>query len=95
MLSKYFRMNQKNKEAQKILFKEFPKHFVWNQRDKLWTPKKQRNVIGRIVVTNYLHLMLNHLKGATSFLDLKTINGVIMPSFREAALFCGDRKSVV
>ena len=57
-------------------------------------------MIGRIVVANpiegdryYLHLMLNHLKGETSFLDLKTINGVIMPSFREAALFCGLLKS--
>ena len=101
MLTEHFRMNQTNKEAQKILYKEFPKHFVWNQRDKLWTPKKQRNVIGRIVVANpiegdryYLHLLLNHLKGATSFLDLKTINGVIMPSFREAALLYGLLKSV-
>lgn len=93
MLTEYFRMNQTNKKAQKILYNEFPEHFVWNQRNKLWTPRKQRNVIGRIVVTNYLHLMLNHLKGATSFLDLKTINGVIMPSFREAALFCGLLKS--
>ena len=33
----------------------------------------------------YLRVLLNHVPGATSFEDLKTVDGQLMPNFREAA----------
>ena len=53
-------------------------------------------MIGRIVVANpvegeryYSQLLLNHVRGPTSFEDLETIGGVVASTFREAALLCG------
>ena len=33
----------------------------------------------------YLRVLLNHVPGATSFQHLRTVDGVVHPSFREAA----------
>ena len=39
----------------------------------------------------YLQVLLNHVTGATSFDDLKTVNGEILPTFREA----GERRGFI
>lgn len=58
--------------------------------------KKKGNVISRIVTINsidseiyYLRLLLNHIRGATSFQHLKNVNGIETSSFREAAQLNG------
>lgn len=85
-----------DENACKLLYKEFPEQFEWNQRDKIWTPRRKKNMIARIVATNpiegeryYLRLLLNHVRGPTSFEDLKTIGGVVASTFHEVALLCG------
>ena len=80
-----------------MLYKEFPKHFIWNQQDKIWTiGKKKCNVIGRIVIVNptyseryYLCLPLNHIGDATSFQHLKNVNGIKTSSFHETTQLHG------
>ena len=52
MLTEFFCRNKMDENAHKLLYKEFPKQFLWNQRDKIWTPRKKKNVIVRIVATN-------------------------------------------
>jgi hypothetical protein len=39
----------------------------------------------------YLRLLLNHVRGATSFEDLRTVEGVIFSTFREAA----ERRGII
>nr|GEW01750.1 uncharacterized protein [Tanacetum cinerariifolium] len=39
--------NQTNKEARK-LYAEFPKYYVWNKTDNIWTKRKKGKSIGRI-----------------------------------------------
>ncbi|XP_022843113.1 uncharacterized protein LOC111366630 [Olea europaea var. sylvestris] len=58
--------------------------------------EKKQIVVGRIVSVNlsegeryFLRLLLNHIRGPTSFDDLKTFNGVNVGIFREAALLYG------
>ncbi|KAG7984548.1 hypothetical protein I3843_04G165900 [Carya illinoinensis] len=53
-------------------------------------------VIGRIVTANpfegeryYLRILLNHIRGPLSFQHLKTVNGILAPTFREAATMHG------
>jgi ATP-dependent DNA helicase PIF1 len=48
--------------------------------------------VGRIVSSHpaereryYLRVLLNHVPSATSYEDLRTVDGVIQPSFHEAA----------
>ncbi|XP_075077368.1 uncharacterized protein LOC142164091 [Nicotiana tabacum] len=51
MLTQFFQMNRTNAEAMELnlLYREFPEHFVWSSIEKMWTPRKQRRVIGRVV----------------------------------------------
>ena len=37
----------------------------------------------------YLRLLLLHVKGATSSEDLKTVNNIVHPTFKEAAIAMG------
>ncbi|KAL2498900.1 ATP-dependent DNA helicase [Abeliophyllum distichum] len=83
-------------DARKLLYKEFPEHFVWNKQSKYWTRRKKFAVIARIAAANpiqgeryYLRLLLNHVRGPKSFQSLKYINGLVVESFREAALLRG------
>ncbi|KAL5537409.1 hypothetical protein UlMin_045836 [Ulmus minor] len=41
MLTEYFNMNKTNEKAKTLLYNQFPEHFVWNQRDKFWMPRKK------------------------------------------------------
>ncbi|KAG6713098.1 hypothetical protein I3842_05G134100 [Carya illinoinensis] len=57
---------------------------------------KKKTVIGRIVTANpfegeryYLRILLNHVRGPLSFEDLRTVDGVVAPTFREAATMHG------
>lgn len=53
MLTQFFQTNQGNTNACKLLCRKFPKHFVWNHHQKLWTyRKKEKSVIGRIITAN-------------------------------------------
>ena len=89
-------MNKNHHNAKSHLYKDFPEKYVWDKNNKFWYLRKQRNVIGRIVAAYptegeryYLRLLLHHIKGATSYTYLKTINGIETSSFREAALLHG------
>ncbi|XP_042972722.1 uncharacterized protein LOC122304514 [Carya illinoinensis] len=57
---------------------------------------KKKTVIGRIITANpfegeryYLRILLNHVRGPLSFEDLRTVDGVVAPTFREAATMHG------
>ena len=84
-------MNQLYKDACRFLYKESPEYYVWNEDKKYWSQRKQRNAIGRLVAASpvegeryYLRLLLNHVKGATSYQSLQTINGIKFDTFRKA-----------
>uniref|UniRef100_A0A453I9Q3 ATP-dependent DNA helicase n=1 Tax=Aegilops tauschii subsp. strangulata TaxID=200361 RepID=A0A453I9Q3_AEGTS len=54
--------------------------------------RDERTQIGRIVSAHpaegeryYLRVLLNHVTGATSFQDLRTVNGIVYSTFHEAA----------
>ncbi|KAG6646090.1 hypothetical protein CIPAW_08G169300 [Carya illinoinensis] len=96
MLTEFFSTNQVDQNARRLLYKEFPEFYVWSQQYKMWTVRKKQVVIGRIVTANpsegeryYLRILLNHIRGPLSFDDLKTVNGVLAPTFREAATMHG------
>ncbi|XP_035547439.1 uncharacterized protein LOC118348947 [Juglans regia] len=96
MLTEFFSTNQTNENARKLLYKEFLEAFVWNQQHKIWTPRKKKTVIGRIVTASpfegemyYLRILLNHIRGPLSFDHIKTVGNVTAPTFREAATLHG------
>ena len=63
---------------------------------KIWTPRKKRDVIGRIITASpiegerfYLRLLLTHVRGPTSFDALRCMNGTVSSTFCKAALSYG------
>ncbi|XP_062208940.1 uncharacterized protein LOC133910622 [Phragmites australis] len=78
--------------ARSILYREFPEYAVWNPTLKKWKKRKQRTQVGRIISAHpvegeryYLRVLLNHVAGATSYENLRTFDGVVYRTFREAA----------
>ncbi|KAG5626225.1 hypothetical protein H5410_011443 [Solanum commersonii] len=86
-------MNKVNKEAVtlNLLYREFPEFFVWSTSYSMWTRRKQRNVIGRVVTFHptegeryYLRLLLMNVRSPKSYEDLLTFNGEYCSTFRKS-----------
>ncbi|RCV21458.1 hypothetical protein SETIT_4G140900v2, partial [Setaria italica] len=100
MLTAYFEANRIHEKARGILYRDFPEHYTWQTQGKFWQQRKRKTLyqVGRIISAHpaegeryYLRVLLNHVKGATCYEDLRTVDGQILPSFREAA----ERRGVI
>ncbi|KAF5479505.1 hypothetical protein F2P56_000317, partial [Juglans regia] len=69
MLTEFFSTNQTNENARKLLYKEFPEAFVWNQQHKIWTPRKKKTVIGRIVTASPFEGERNDVESLDDLID--------------------------
>ena len=80
-----------------------PAAATWNDKNKRWVPRKYQltfTPVGRMYSASpkqgerfYLRVLLNDVAGATSFDDLKTVNGVVCETFHEACIrrgLCAD-----
>ena len=84
-------INKTNTEARQLSHIQFPTKWVWNNKDKIWTPRKSGYSIGRTFFVHpssgelyYLKLLLNHQKGATNFESIRTIDGITYPTNQAA-----------
>jgi hypothetical protein len=89
-----------DEKARGMLYRDFPEFYTWVAMGKEWNERatKREGQVVRIVSTNpaegeryYRRVLLNHMAGATSFDDLRTVDGVTLPTFREAA----ERKGLI
>lgn len=93
MLTEYFTLNRTDVEARRYLYREMPEHYRWISKEKIWTKRVGlQRVIGRIYTVSpsegekfYLRILLNHVKGPRSFEDLRTVDDVMCPTFKQAA----------
>ena len=98
-LLSWMEYNSKNPQGNNIKFTyiDFPRGFVCNQRDNSWKIRERgENVIGRLYMADpkqgekyYLRMMLSYIKGAKSFEDLRTVNGILYNTYKEAAKAMG------
>jgi len=96
-LTAWFKENSENTAAHVYKYADFPLHYTWNKFQCRWNPRKTATgAIGRIYMVQpsegeryYLRTLLIHVKGATSFDDLKTINGYKCSTFKEACILLG------
>lgn len=93
MLMSYFKMNASHHTP--YLYTEFPLHYVWNDTQHVWRARKQRGdkIIPRVYFVSprdpekyCLRILLHHVRGATSFEFLRTVNGEMMETFKEACI---------
>ncbi|KAL6896782.1 hypothetical protein ACP4OV_007354 [Aristida adscensionis] len=90
-LPEYFRMNCQDGYARTLLYRDFPEYYRWIKGTKRWQRrKKSGRQIGRIVYAHpaegeryFLRVLLNHVRGATSYDDLRTVDGITYSTFRE------------
>ena len=91
-LESWFHLNADDPEARQWLYTDIPNHYVY-VRNK-WK-KRQRGgdkIVARMYTVSlkeeerfYLRILLLHVPGATSFQSIRTVNGVVCKTFKEAA----------
>ncbi|XP_071739627.1 uncharacterized protein [Rutidosis leptorrhynchoides] len=96
MFTQWFELNKRDARARTLTYAKLPKEYVWNQDAKMWTPKKLGTCIGRIVYSNpasgeryYLRMLLNIVKGPRTFEEIRTVDGTLHPTFKDACFAYG------
>ncbi|XP_020082238.1 uncharacterized protein LOC109705866, partial [Ananas comosus] len=91
MFTEWIMTNSMYDDARELTYAEFPTKWVWHQDDKIWTRRKRGNRIGRIVYIHpnsgelyFLRMLLNKVKGARNYTEIKTVDGVVHGTFRAA-----------
>ncbi|CAB4418715.1 unnamed protein product [Rhizophagus irregularis] len=93
-LTAWFQENLENVAAHEYKYIDFPCYYTWNKKQCKWNLRKTATrAIGRLYMVQpsegeryYLRILLTHIKGATSFDDLKSINGYVCNTFKEACI---------
>nr|KAJ0222137.1 hypothetical protein LSAT_V11C200070600 [Lactuca sativa] len=96
MFTSWMECNAINKEARKLTYVEFPTKFVWKRNDLIWKPRELGYAIGRIHSVSpklgeayFLRILLNKVKGPKSFEEIRTVNGELCSSFKDACYNLG------
>jgi len=96
MLTKWFKTNQESEAARSFTFDQFLQQWVWNWKLKRWTMHKRGFAIGRMYYAPptssehyYLQMLLNYVKGATSYEHLRTMDGTEYDTFKDACITMG------
>ena len=92
----WFEANKAYPEARQSTYLDFPRLWVWNHSSKRWTIRQKGLSIGRLPFAHpncgeryYLRLLLTKIHGATCFEDIRTIDGVLHPTFKSACMALG------
>jgi hypothetical protein len=96
MLTEWFQTNQELEATQSLTSDQFPQQWVWNWKLKRWTMHKRGFAIGRMYYAHptlneryYLRMLLNYIKGATSYEHLWTMDGTEHDTFKDACIAMG------
>ncbi|XP_024014486.1 uncharacterized protein LOC112088437 [Eutrema salsugineum] len=98
MFLAFFEACNKYPEAEDLTYAEFPTMFVYDRKKIEWKPRQQKNriAVGRLTYVPvscgqlyYLRVLLNIRKCPKGFNDLKTVDGVLYPSYKEACYAMG------
>ena len=91
MLTQWFEANKQYPEARTLTYLEFPSKWRWMQDRRAWEPRCLGGKIGRIYYVHpsvgeryYLRMLLMTVKGATCFEDVRTYEGIIYETFKQA-----------
>lgn len=89
----YFKLNEVDVDARAYRYVDIPEHYVWDDAHKIWKKRRRgsEKVIARMYAISpkeielfHLRLLLLHVTGVRSFLEVKFYNGVQYATFVEA-----------
>ncbi|KAK9713953.1 hypothetical protein RND81_06G060800 [Saponaria officinalis] len=93
ILTSWMHTNAIDPDARTLSNAKFPTKYRW---DKGWPKRKHGKCIGRIAYVHhtageryYLRLLLNIVKGSQSFEDIRIINGILYPSYKDTCYALG------
>ncbi|XP_021986336.1 uncharacterized protein LOC110882680 [Helianthus annuus] len=96
MFLSWMKCNERFPEARELTYVEFPSKYVFKLNTRSWDVRKRHPSIGRIHSVfpsdgeaYYLRILLNKVKGPKSFEDIRTVNGTLYPTFRDACYALG------
>jgi len=91
MFLAWFEANKIYVEGKNLTYYEFPNVFVWMPQQRVWRPRKQGYMIGRVTYVPlgsgelyYMRILLAIQKGCTDYDSIKIVNGQIY----ETGLLC-------
>ncbi|XP_050256589.1 uncharacterized protein LOC126702031 [Quercus robur] len=91
MFTEWMKANEMYDTARNLTYCDFPTKWVWHRKQREWRPGKSGRCIGRIFHAHpasgdrfYLRMLLNVVKGARSFEEIRTIDHVVYPTYRAA-----------
>ncbi|XP_071708290.1 uncharacterized protein [Rutidosis leptorrhynchoides] len=93
----WMKCNETNDDTKLLTYVEFPTKFVWNRDTRLWTPRKKftgligciHHVSPQIRELFFLRILLNKVRGPTCYQDIRTVNGIVCPTFKAACYEMG------
>jgi hypothetical protein len=93
----YMREHPNDALAKTLRYVDFPDRYRWYPQQKVWKPRKGAGFkVGRLFaagtrdIERYcLRMLLHNVRGATSFESLRTVEGVIHSTFKDAAIALG------
>jgi hypothetical protein len=95
-LISFFDYNRDHEDGRHLLYYQFPTHYVFLQKEKVWRPRQRGIAISRVYQCEpnqeerfWLRLLLVIVPGPTSFKYLRTYQGVTYDTFKEACIARG------
>lgn len=94
-LTAYFTLNTVEQNARQYLYSEIAHYYVFHQDTTPWQARQRGadKVVPRMYSVSpkdverfHLRLLLQNVRGAENFNDLKTVNGVLYNTFKLAAI---------
>lgn len=96
MFTEWFETNKISDFARTLTYVQFPEKWVWNEKYSIWKPRKKGISVGRLPTARiesgdlfYLRMLLNVVRGACSYEDLRTVNNITYQTFKEACAALG------
>ncbi|XP_035838933.1 uncharacterized protein LOC110933602 [Helianthus annuus] len=92
MFTEWMNCNKVDEFARTLRYVQFPGYYVWNAKNRKWNRRKHSyGSIGRVHYVPpslgdcyYLRILLNHIKRPTCFEDIKTVDGQVFQTFKDA-----------
>lgn len=91
--SAWMECNREFPDARNLLYTEFPTKWVWDVKTKMWRRRVKGTSTGTIAAIPpyagelyYLSILLHVVRGPVCFEDIRTVYGIVHPTFRSACL---------
>ncbi|CAO2834987.1 unnamed protein product, partial [Amaranthus hypochondriacus] len=96
MFLQWMKCNAQYPKARQLRYFEFLGKYVWNKDNREWCPPKKGFSIGRMYHAYpgsgeryHMRTLLNYVKGPTCHEDIRTVFGILYPTFKDACFAMG------